>query len=476
VWVVLRHTLHVEGNRLRTLIRSKAGKALLIAVLAVLALNAAAQAYPAGKAPLAKNVILMISDGCGYSQIEATNYYTVGRTNAQVYEHFPVKVGMSTYSTGNGSTPLGYDPDLAWSDFNYVNIGATDSASAGTAMATGIKTYDAAIGMDTDRQPLVSVTERAEELGKATGVVTSVQFSHATPATFVAHNVSRNNYAQIAEEMLMSSAVDVIMGTGHPWFGNSGEDRSTADYRYVGGQATWDSLVAGTAGADADGDGDFDPWTLIQTRDQFQALMSGATPSRVVGVPQVGSTLQQSRAGDGYAAPWAVPMTESVPTLAEMTTAALNILDNDPDGLFLMVEGGAVDWAGHANQLGRLIEEEDDFNNAVRAVVNWVTANSNWAETLVIVTGDHETGYLTGPNSGTIDGEPVWNPIVNMGKGNLPLVQWNSGNHTNSLIPFFARGAAASIFKAMANEYDPVRGNYLDNIELAQCLFTLWEQ
>jgi alkaline phosphatase len=157
-----------------------------------------------------------------------------------------------------------------------------------------------------------------------------------------------------------------------------------------------------------------------------------------------------------------------------MTAAALNILDNDPDGLFLMVEGGAVDWAGHANQLGRLIEEEVDFNNAVNAVIAWVTANSNWAETLVIVTGDHETGYLTGPASGTTDDQAVWNPIVNMGKGNLPLVQWNSGNHTNSLIPFFARGAAANIFKAMADECDPVRGNYLDNTELAQGIFALW--
>jgi alkaline phosphatase len=456
------------------LIRSKAGKALLIAVLAVLALNAAAQAYPAGKAPLAKNVILMISDGCGYNQIAATNYYTVGRANAQPYEHFPVAVGMSTYSTGNGTTPLGYDPDLAWSDFNYVKSGATDSASAGTAMATGIKTYDAAIGMDTNRQPLFSVTERAEALGKATGVVTSVQFSHATPATFVAHNVSRNNYAQIAEEMIMASAVDVIMGTGNPWFDDSGKVRATPSYQYVGGQTVWDALAAGTAGADANGDGQADPWTLVETRDGFASLISGTTPDRVLGVAQVGSTLQQSRSGDGQAAPWAVPLTESVPTLAEMTAAALNILDNDPDGLFLMVEGGAVDWAGHANQLGRLIEEEVDFNNAVNAVIAWVTANSNWAETLVIVTGDHETGYLTGPASGTTDDQAVWNPIVNMGKGNLPLVQWNSGNHTNSLIPFFARGAAANIFKAMADECDPVRGNYLDNTELAQGIFALW--
>ncbi len=80
-----------------------------------------------------------------------------------------------------------------------------------------------------------------------------------------------------------------------------------------------------------------------------------------------------------------------------------------------MVEGGAVDWAAHANQSGRVIEEEIDFNHSVEAVVEWVEKNSNWGETLVIVTGDHETGYLTGPGS-----DPAWMPLVNNGAGYLP--------------------------------------------------------
>jgi alkaline phosphatase len=140
-----------------------------------------------------------------------------------------------------------------------------------------------------------------------------------------------------------------------------------------------------------------------------------------------------------------------------MTKAALNVLDDDPDGLFLMVEGGAVDWAGHTNQSGRVIEEQIDFNNAVEAAVAWVNANSNWGETLLIVTGDHETGYLTGPGS-----DPTWEPLVNNGASNLPGMEWHSGSHTNQLIPFFAKGSPHRMFKDYAKngdlaDDDPVR-------------------
>jgi len=412
--------------------------------------------------PLVKNVIVMISDGCGYNQVDAASLYQRGKTGVQVYEHFPFKSGMSTYSADG----QGYDPQLAWSDFDYVKSGATDSAAAATAMSTGVKTSDKAIGVDVYGNPLKHVAERAEELGKATGVVTSVQFSHATPAAFVAHNVSRNNYEQIAQEMILSSATDVIMGCGNPEFNNNGEPVAPISYKYVGGKTTWDELKTGTAGADADGDGAADPWTLVRNRADFQNLMSGPAPKRVCGVAQVYGTLQQSRGGDDKAGPYTVPFNENVPTLAEMTRGALNVLDDDPEGLFLMVEGGAVDWASHANQSGRVIEEEIDFNRAVEAAVDWVKENSNWGETLLIVTGDHETGYLTGPGS-----DPDWKPLLNNGAGNQPGMQWNSKGHTNSLIPFFAKGDAARFFKDCADEYDPVRGRYIDNTDMGKVIF-----
>ena len=416
-----------------------------------------------------KNIIVLISDGCGYNQVDAASLYQYGRTGRQVYERFPVRMGMSHYMI-----PGGYDPAYAWNYFEYVMNGPTDSAAAATAMSSGVRSYNGAIGVDLDKRPVKHLIQKLEEMGRATGVITSVEWSHATPAGYVAHNETRNDYEGIAKEMIYDSSVDVIMGCGHPLFGHDGQALSTPNtYKYVGGESTWNELVAGTAGGDADGDGLADPWTLVQTTDEFRALINGPTPKRVCGVAQVYQTLQQSRSGDGAADPYVVPLNQNVPTLEEMTQAALNVLDDDPDGFFLMVEGGAVDWAGHANQSGRLIEEEIDFNHAVEAVVTWTTVNRAWDDTLIIVTGDHETGYLTGPGSGDDGSGPVWNPLVNNGRDNLPGMQWNSGDHTNSLIPFYAAGKNADKFWDATEGYDPVRGWYLNNTSLAKVLFDL---
>jgi alkaline phosphatase len=305
------------------------------------------------------------------------------------------------------------------------------------------------------------------------GVISSVEWSHATPAGYVAHNVSRNNYALIAQEMINSSKTDVIMGAGHPFFTDNGAPRtpSASNYNYVGGQTTWDALVAGTAGGDANGDATADPWTLVQTEAQFAALTVGDTPARVCGTAEVATTLQQSRTGAGVTGkedPYDVPLNTNVPDLATMSKGALNVLDNNAKGFFLMIEGGAIDWAGHANQSGRVVEEEIDFNKAVEAVCRWVDKNSSWSETLLVVTGDHETGYLWGPGS-----DPTWKPVVNNGKGDLPSMQWNSGDHTNSLIPFYAKGVGANMLNKAADQHDLVRGRYLDNTELGRIQFEL---
>jgi alkaline phosphatase len=414
------------------------------------------------KKPAAKNIIVMISDGWGFNHLEAASYYEYGKDARQIYNRFPFQFAVSTYSYF-----CDYDPALAWSDFEYVKSCYTDSAAAATALAAGVKTYDAAIGVDVDGVPVKNALELAEEKGKATGVVTSVEWTHATPAGHVAHNVNRDNYDAIGQEMVNLSGAEVIMGAGHPWYDADGVYKTAPNtFKYVGGQATWEALVAGTAGGDADGDGVPDPWTLVQTRAEFQSLMSGPTPKRLLGTAQVYQTLQQGRGGDAFADPYVVPRIESVPTLEEMTLAALNVLDDDPDGLYLMIEGGAVDWAGHSNQSGRMIEEAIEFERAVEAVVGWVQTNSNWGETLLIITADHETGYLWGPGS-----DPACMPIVNNGVGVLPGMEWHSPNHTNSLVALSAKGDAARIFSRYADQYDPVRGRYLDNTEIAELVF-----
>jgi alkaline phosphatase len=404
-------------------------------------------------AAMPKNVILMISDGQGYNTVKATDYWT---GSPAVYENFPVKYGMSTFSAGTPGHPaIGYDPSLAWSDFNYVKTPGsyTDSAAASTAMATGVKNYNRALNLDTSGNPLKTITEIAHLLGKATGVVTTVPWSHATPAGMVAHNASRDHYEEIAHEML-NGPLNVIMGAGNPDFDDNGQP-AAHDAKYVGGAATWNRLKTCPHPGG---------WSLIQTRKEFEALAANPHPtvSKVVGTVQAHSTTQQARSDKpaDWANPSGVAFNHNVPSLATMTHGALNVLSQNPRGFFLMVEGGALDWANHDHQLGRMIEEQLDFNAAVQAVVHWVNNHSSWTDTLLIVTADHECGHLWGPIAG------AFNEVVDHGPGVLPGARFNSKKHTNALVPVYAKGAGARLLAGYADQSDPVRGRYLDNTEV----------
>jgi len=423
---------------------------LALALLLIASITAAG-------AQQAKNVIIMISDGWGYNHILATNYYTTGQAMVQPYEYFNIRYPMSTYSLSGG----GYDGEAAQESFVYVTKGYTDSAAAATALSTGYKTLNGALGMDRDGKPLTHILEYAQRLGKATGVVTTVQISHATPAGFVAHSAGRGDYAAIAREMIEESKVDVIMGSGNPWFDDNGQRRETPEYKFVGGQELWDSVVAGTCSPPAG------TWRLVQSRDEFRAVADAdAPPARVIGVMQTATTAQQARDA-GWETPFAAPRNSNVPTLAEMSSAALKVLGQDADGFVLMIEGGAVDWANHANQTGRMIEEMTDFNLAVSEVIAWIKGHGGWTENLLIVTGDHECGYLNGPAGEFGDAGKV----QNRGAGTVPGVGWYSTNHTNSLIPVFAEGDAAELLHKYADEQDPVRGVYVDNTDVAKLMF-----
>lgn len=137
-----------------------------------------------------------------------------------------------------------------------------------------------------------------------------------------------------------------------------------------------------------------------------------------------------------------------------------------------MIEGGAIDWAAHSNLTARMIVEEMYFNNAVDKVIEWIEKNSSWEETLLIVTADHETGYITASYKKG-DGNN-WIELPLTAKGTMPKVQWNSDNHSNSLVPFFAKGAGSDYLLRMADETDPVRGKFINNTEPAQMLFMMW--
>jgi alkaline phosphatase len=462
---------------------------LLLLALFCASCTVGANETEARKLEQPKNIIIFVSDGMGFNHLKATNYFQHGQSPAQVFEQpdwtgFAMATYSSVMSVRNGDTIYsgGYNPQMASTDPKYIQRDYTDSGAGATALSTGKKTYNGSIGIGIHGDTLVHMSQAAKALGKATGVVSSVPLSHATPAGFVAHNRHRNNYAEIARYMFFNTQTDVIMATGNPDFNDDGEP-AEMDPRYVGGAEIWNLLKAndnrtvfetseGTYRVqDANGNGQPDPWTVIQTREEFRQMASGTQPSRVLGVPQTYATLQQGRTMiEGHTMPFETPMNENVATLEEMTRAAINVLSQNPKGFFVMIEGGAVDWASHGNNSARMIEEQIDFHNSVNAVIEWVETYSSWDETLVIVTSDHECGYLTGPG----DPDPIYQPVTNNGKGNLPGMQWHYGSHTNVLVPFFAKGPGADYFKLMARENDPVYGPFIQNTDMASLVFMLW--
>ncbi|MDD3877014.1 MAG: alkaline phosphatase [Bacteroidales bacterium] len=451
----------------------------------IVSVRSFSQFQPLGDVQVPKNVIVMIADGMGFNHLKATYYYLYGTEDSSIFKknNF-VCLAQATYPA-----QLKRDGDTVWaSGYNVREVNAnpsrfrkgfTDSGAAGTALATGRKTYNGSIGIGIDNDTLINLTEAAKSLRKMTGVISSVPISHATPASFVTHNSERDNYEQIAIDMLLYSNLDLIMGAGNPDFDKNGQ-LANSSAKYIGGSDIWNQLkrtpppsVIDNAGSRVellDRNGSPNPWTLIQDSADFAALLNENPPRRVLGIPKVYKTLQQERSLMlNNNLPFQTPFNPNLPTLDLMARGALNVLSQNPEGFFLMIEGGAVDWAAHGNQSGRMIEEMSDFLNTVKSVISWVETESSWDETLLIVTADHETGFLLGKG-----GADKRMPIVNNGKSMLPHMKWYSFDHTNNLVPFFAKGAVASYYRLMADETDPVYGPFIQNTEMSQLIFLLW--
>ncbi len=424
----------------------------------------------------AKNVIMLIGDGMGANQIDLTSIYQTGKTYrqidrdpvtgktrkvknqaSQVFETFPVQTWMATWSLSTGAK---YQSIPAWAQFGWVNTpGVTDSAAAGTALATGHKTLNGVLGMQADKtSPLRNLTEAFEAAGRSTGVVTSVPFGHATPASYVVHTAARTANHDIAQQML-DSTVDVIMGAGHPMYDDNAAPRP-ASWTWLS-QEQYETLRTGKSN-----------FTYVDDAASFTRLANAKSdlPNRVFGLARAAETLQSDRDGIGVDAgkgvrPYQDAFNEGVPSLETMTRGALNVLSQDDDGFFLMVEGGAIDWEGHSNNAARTIEETSDFIRSVEAAVAWVEKHSSWNDTMLVVTADHETGYLAGPGA-----NPAWTALSGR-KGTVADHSWHSKNHTNMLVPVYARGAGAKAYLDRARSKDVVRGRYLDNTDVAAVQF-----
>lgn len=426
-----------------------------------------------------KNVILMICDGCGFNQFASADFYTFGEKNQQPYYSFPIKYGISTHSL-NANV---YSPKSAKDSPVWVRTKFTDSGASATALATGVKTHNDRIGVDGNRNPVKNVTELAYETGRSAGIVTTMPISHATPGGFGAHIVSRSSYADIAREMITGTHLNVILGAGHPFYNNNGEAISNPEdvldsngqvitsgpyYNYLGGIDLFTQLKSGTA-ANLDG-----KWTYIETLNEFEhyaSLSPDSLPDRLIGIAPVLYTLQSSRGSGPLPTDTIVnehPKLTTVPSLKMLSKIALQLLSKNENGFFLMIEGGAIDAAAHQNSIARAIEEMIDFNIAVEEVTTWIEANGGFEDNLLIITADHETGFLIGPNGyteKTIDYE-----LISNGIGNIPGHSWNSGSHTNQLVPLFAKGECSEAISETIQGTDQRHGAFTDNAVLGKLI------
>lgn len=300
---------------------------------AALTISALSLPVLADQAP--KNIIFLIGDGMGPAYTSAYRYFADSGNKPGA-----ASTVFDELLTGMAST---YPDDDTW---------VTDSAASATALATGVKTYNGAVGIDAGHNELPSLISKARELGYTTGLIATSQINHATPASFVAHDESRRNYDAIADDFLgadgQSPVADLLLGGGTKYFvrpdRNLVSEFRAQGYQYLTRLDKLDELTLPSIGL-------FAP--------------KGLTPA-------LGS--------------------EYPKRLTMMTQAALSQLPNQDKPFVLMIEASQIDWCGHANDIACAMAEMDDFAAALEQVKAYVDARG---DTLMVATADHSTGGLT---------------------------------------------------------------------------------
>ena len=308
-----------------------------------------------------KNVVFIIGDGMGLAHIYAG---MVANGNQLQMERFK-NVGFSkTYSANNFTT---------------------DSGAGGTALSSGIKTKNGMIGMTPDSVAAQSILEVAEKNGLSTGMVAACDITHATPASFIAHQVSRKMTEEIASDFLKTD-IDVFIGGGRKNFEKRIDNRNLTNELKVKG------------------------YNIAYTLDDVKKIKSGKLAAmlndeHIPAYPERGDMLP------------------------EASVAALDILDNNKNGFFMMIEGSQIDWAAHKNDAEQIAKEVIDLDKTIGKVLDFAEKNKN---TLVIVTADHETGGFTLPKG-------------NMGKKEFTGA-FSTKDHSGVLVPVFSFGPGAENF------------------------------
>lgn len=331
----------------------------------------------------AKNIILLIGDGMGLTQLSAG---TFAFANTSHFERVK-NIGLHKPYASNALI--------------------TDSAAGATAFACGQKTYNGAIAVDNDTLPIKTILEEAEELDLSTGLLATSSITHATPASFIAHNKYRKNMEEIAEDFL-ETEIDLFIGGGRKHF-----DSRTKDDRDLLVELKNKDYVVSSYFENELRDLKVDPTK------NFAYLTSSEEP------------LRRSEGRD---------------YLPLATDIALDHLSKHGDkGFFLMIEGSQIDWGGHANDIDWVLSEWEEFNEVVGKVLDWAEADG---ETLVVITADHETGGLAIQPDSEL--------------GNISA-EFTSNYHTGTLIPVFAFGPMAETFGGIYENtaiYNKIRAAY----------------
>ena len=316
-----------------------------------------------------KNIILMIGDGMGLAQVYSAMTANGGHLFLENFKN----IGFSkTYSSDN-----------------YI----TDSAAGGTALSSGIKTYNGAIGVGPDKKPVPNIRELAEIKGLKTGLVSTSAITHATPASFIAHASSRSSYEDIAADFLKTN-IDVFIGGGIKNFEERKDGRNLSK----------------------------------ELKDKgYQVLYNIADIQKIKSGKLAGFTAQEHD----------TPMPERGEILVPATQTAINLLSQGKKGFFLMVEGSEIDFLAHENKTPGVVLETLDFDRAIGAALKFAASNG---ETLIIVTADHETGGMT-LNGGEY-------------KTGKVIGKFTSGGHTGIAVPVYAFGPGAEQFTGFMENTD----------------------
>jgi alkaline phosphatase len=333
-----------------------------------------------------RNIILMIGDGMGVSQVTAARI-ELGTLNM---ERLPVGGFVTTFAS---------------------NRLVTDSAASGTALATGHKSYNGAISVSPNKKPLKTVLEYAEDQGMATGLVATCSVTHATPAVFAAHVDDRKEDEEIALQMA-GSGVDVLFGGG------------------------WSFFLPDTEPGGVRKDGRN---LLNELRQRMPVALT----------PEEFRNLPEADAAAALFYPGHPPTFASrEPSLAEMAGSALGILSRDEDGFFLMMEGSQIDWAAHENEHEWLMGEMTDFDAAVGVAMDFAERDGNTLVIVTadhetgayaVLDGSLERHEVTRPHFGSGDHSASMVPVLAFGPGSAALGGIRDNTHLGSLMIEYVR-------------------------------------